>query len=245
MKDFTHLFSKVFSAGEGVESLSSNEQKQLARERRERKFRRRITALSWTLPVFAFGSFFTIWHNVSAAVNSPTKSKQSVSNITNHKKSNVTPSLSTQSVKTVKPSVLFKIGSTGPQVSVIQEQLYELGYLHHPITEYYGSLTAQAVSSFQMAQHLNVTGEIDNATLTALQQAAKHHQVSNLVSTPKSTVSQHSFTAVSAVSSHQPSSRFTTSAEKSSQTTHETTVPTAGSAAVSHQSMPQSHSSAS
>jgi peptidoglycan hydrolase-like protein with peptidoglycan-binding domain len=60
--------------------------------------------------------------------------------------------------------------SEGRQVSVIQEQLYELDYFIHVVTGYYDPVTAQAMESFQRAKHLNVTGEIDTATLNALEQ---------------------------------------------------------------------------
>lgn len=208
--------------------MISNEQKQIARQRRERKFRLWLTTLSWTMPVIAFGSFFSIWHSISSAVTSPVKSKPSVSVVTNHPVSNAT-SENTQS-KSETSSVLFKVGSKSPQVSVIQEQLYELGYFNHVITEYYGPVTAQAVQSFQMAQHLNVTGEIDNATLHALNRAVKFHHTSRLVS------------------SNAPSSHATTSTRTMRQTT--TTSPSTrdsspSSTAVSHQSVPQTSSSAS
>ena len=160
--------------------MISKGRKQIARERREKKFRLWLTTLSWTLPVVAFGSFFSLWHSVSSAVNSPAKAKPTTAG-TIHPARNV-KSDDTQSTKSVVPSVLFKIGSRNPQVKVIQQQLYELGYFNHVITDYYGPVTAQAVESFQISQHLNATGEIDSATLTALQQAVKHYQTSNLTS---------------------------------------------------------------
>jgi peptidoglycan hydrolase-like protein with peptidoglycan-binding domain len=158
-----------------VNNLNSNEQKQIMRKRREKNFRLWLTTLSWTMPVIAFGSFFSVWHNISNTVNPTIKSKPSVSVVTHHP-------IDHQLAKSVTPSVLFKIGSRSPQVSAIQDQLYELGYFDHVITEYYGPVTAQAVESFQLAQHLNATGKIDSSTLNALKQAVKLNQTSNLVS---------------------------------------------------------------
>lgn len=229
--------------------MVSNNLKQRARARRERKFRRRLATLSWTLPVVAFGGFFSIWHNVSAAVTPPAKAKPNVAVVTKHPKHNTTTSVHAQASKSITPSILFKIGSKGPQVSVIQEQLSELGYFHHVITEYYGPVTSHAVESFQTAQHLPATGEIDSATLTALQKAAKHHQTTSLVrsspsSAPVTSNSKHT-SAVSTVSSHHSSSISANSAPKSTQTNQQTTAPSKSTAAVSQQSIPQTSSSAS
>jgi hypothetical protein len=158
-----------------VDHLTPNDKKQLARQRRERKFRIWLTTLSWTMPAVAFGGFFSIWHNISSAVTSPVQSGAT------NQSTNSVSSANTQSVKKSAPSVLFKVGSTGSQVSIIQEQLQELGYFNHTVTETYGSVTAQAVKSFQADHNLTVTGTIDEATLNALKQAVKSQKQSQLV----------------------------------------------------------------
>lgn len=218
------------------------EQKQRARERRERKFRRRLATLSWTVPVVAFGSFFSIWHGISAAVNPSTTAQPSHSVASNSVK--VNEAKATQSTKTAS-SVLFKIGSKGQQVSVIQQQLHELGYFNHLITEYYGPVTAQAVEAFQSAQHLTKTGEMDTTTFNALQQAVKNHLTSNLVSTGSTT--GHSNPPVHHVrhSVAYHSTHSTSTVAKSPQTTSKSSASTTSSAAVSQQTIPQTSSSAS
>lgn len=103
-------------------------QKQLAKKRRERKFHTRLMTLSWSLPVIAFGSFFTVWHEISSALNKSTS--QSAKSVTSKP----------AAVATTNP-VLLKIGSRGTQVSTIQEQLSQLGYFNHAVTQYYGDVT--------------------------------------------------------------------------------------------------------
>jgi peptidoglycan hydrolase-like protein with peptidoglycan-binding domain len=222
-------------------------EKQLARQRREKRFRRRITTLSWAVPVFAFGGFFSVWHSISSAVNSPVQSKASVSATSNQP----------------KPAaiVLFKTGTRNPQVRTIQEQLYELGYFNHAITDYYGPVTAGAVQSFQTTEHLNPTGEVDNTTLVSLQQAVKNQQMAGLTSPSKSVTSEQTSDTTGTVSTQRVASTSSSSTKKSMQaisrkpapatapTTRSTTVSGQGSqqssATVSSQSSPQTRSSAS
>ncbi|MFD1676805.1 peptidoglycan-binding domain-containing protein [Alicyclobacillus fodiniaquatilis] len=197
-----------------------NEQKQLERQRRERKFRRWLASLSWTMPVVAFGGFFSIWHNISASIHSDAKSIQNKA--------------TTTAVETVKPtektvttaSALYKIGSTGSQVTTIQEQLYELGYFNHAFTEYYGPVTSQAVKSFQQAYHLTITGEIDRPTLNTLKQAVKTHKLRTLPTV--STKQTNTQTRQSSSSSASSSTRNQTPTRSSSQnkvTQSQPTVP--------------------
>lgn len=140
--------------------MSADIQKQLARQRRERKFRVWLATMSWGIPVIAFGSFFSVWHAVSSTVvaaSTTSKTSAGVSSDTN--------------------SVLFKIESSGPQVSAIQEWLSQLGYFNHAITQYYDSGTAQAVKSFQSDYGLPTTGEIDQNTLNVIQTLIRQNNV--------------------------------------------------------------------
>lgn len=146
--------------------MDEKEQKKLARKRRERKLRGWLITLSWTTPVVAFGSFFTIWHHISNAINPPQLSQTAVA---------------AAGTNSSEDSVLFHVGSRSKQVQAIQEQLAELGYFHHEPTHYYGTVTADAVKAFQADHHLPQTGTIDNNTLNAISQAVKDNSTNNLV----------------------------------------------------------------
>lgn len=136
-------------------------ERQLERQRREKRFHRRLTTLSWTLPVVAFGSFFSVWHDISQAVRPTTSGFGMVQS----------------------RDVLFKIGMSSSQVAIIQEQLQALGYFNHVITEYYGPVTAAAVAAFQSANRMSPTGVIDTYTLDALRTAVKNKQVTAATAT--------------------------------------------------------------
>ncbi|WP_284286417.1 peptidoglycan-binding domain-containing protein [Alicyclobacillus fastidiosus] len=227
--------------------MTPTDQRKLERERRERKFRIRLTTLSWTMPVVAFGSFFSIWHSISNTVNHPSTSSQktapvSVKDIRSSK---------LDSRKIVTPSVLFKIGSEGPNVSVIQEQLYELGYFNHDITENYGSVTKAAVESFQKHYNLAVTGEVDSATMNALKQAVRTHKIRTLATLTKTEANTQSgqtgstngsTSAQSGTSSQSRSSAQTVPSQPSIPPTQSTGT---SSVAQSQQSTPITSSSAS
>lgn len=220
------------------------EQKQLERQRerqiRERKFRRRLTTLSWTVPIFAFGTFFSTWHAISGAVSAPTKSAHShLQTTTNH----TTPTSHAEVTKSVTPTVLFQIGSDGPQVTAIQAQLTDLGYFNHVLTEYYGPVTSQAVQAFQSAHQLSPTGEIDSTTLKALQQAVKQQQASGLggSSAAGSSSASSSSTGIGQSSSSASGSQSSSSSGGGQVQTPPASPPPA----VSQQQIPQTSSSAS
>ncbi len=151
--------------------MDEKEQKQLARKHRERKLRAWLLTLSWTTPVVAFGGFFTIWHHISNAVNLP--QQPSLTSVSTSAGSNMT--------NTNQNSVLLQIGSSGQQVRALQELLAELGYFHRRITNYYGTVTADAVAAFQADHNLPQTGAVDSNTLTVIVQTIKDNSISNLV----------------------------------------------------------------
>ncbi|KIL42401.1 hydrolase Nlp/P60 [Gordoniibacillus kamchatkensis] len=63
-------------------------------------------------------------------------------------------------------------GASGADVSALQTSLKALGYFTYPsVTGYYGTYTMQAVSSFQAAYRLPVTGAADTVTQTAISHA--------------------------------------------------------------------------
>ena len=65
-------------------------------------------------------------------------------------------------------TVLCSPGSTGEEVGVLQAYLKYNGYLTADITEYYGSLTKEAVSAYQTANGIAASGNVDAATLFAM-----------------------------------------------------------------------------
>jgi PKD repeat protein len=58
----------------------------------------------------------------------------------------------------------LSVGSTGSDVSAIQSILSKKGFLNSLPTGYYGTLTAQAVSQFQISQGLTPSGITDSRT---------------------------------------------------------------------------------
>ncbi len=162
--------------------MGTDQEKQIARQRRERQLRLWLTTLSWSTPVIAFGSLFTIWHQIAetapAIHSSPTKSLA--------QKPSVLQTNTSENGSTSPEKILYEIGSRGPQVSTIQQQLSLLGYFHHPITQYYGTVTAESVKTFQAEHHLPQTGAIDQNTLTAIQNVVKQVRTANLTSQPSS-----------------------------------------------------------
>lgn len=64
--------------------------------------------------------------------------------------------------------LLIQRGQRGDNVRSLQQRLADAGFNPGPIDGIYGSLTHQAVSQFQSAEGLSVTGSVDQATWDAL-----------------------------------------------------------------------------
>jgi peptidoglycan hydrolase-like protein with peptidoglycan-binding domain len=155
--------------------MLTDEMKQRARKRRERRFRLWLTTLSWATPALAFGGFFTLWHELGPVTGTHLTSPH------------------TTKVKVGQPTdayspVLYQVGSQGPAVRTIQEQLAAIGYFHHEVTTYYGQITRAAVSAFQATYNLPETGKIDDNTLRSIQRAVRHTHLVGLTQ-PKSDAS--------------------------------------------------------
>jgi peptidoglycan hydrolase-like protein with peptidoglycan-binding domain len=65
-------------------------------------------------------------------------------------------------------SSLLRVGSTGPNVQSLQQQLKNKGYFKGNTTQYFGSITKNAVMAFQRANGLSVDGIAGPATLSKL-----------------------------------------------------------------------------
>ncbi|MDF2674608.1 MAG: SpoIID/LytB protein [Clostridiales bacterium] len=81
---------------------------------------------------------------------------------------------STTPVTTVKFSITRNLttGVTGNDVKALQEALKTLGYFNYSsITNYYGAVTASAVSAFQKKSGLYANGSVDSKTAAAINSA--------------------------------------------------------------------------
>ncbi len=65
-------------------------------------------------------------------------------------------------------SSVLKSGSSGSDVTFIQQLLIEKEYLHHEATGYYGPLTTKAVMTFQQEHNLKADGIVGPKTYSAL-----------------------------------------------------------------------------
>jgi len=70
-------------------------------------------------------------------------------------------------------SLVLQVGSRSSLIQTVQQDLAKLGYFNHPITNYYGQVTADAIKAFQSAHHLAATGQLDTTTWADIQAAAK------------------------------------------------------------------------
>ncbi len=66
-------------------------------------------------------------------------------------------------------AVPLQAGSKGEQVREVQNYLYQLKYLRTAPTGYYGASTTEAVQSFQLENHLQPDGKVDQYTLEVLE----------------------------------------------------------------------------
>lgn len=111
----------------------------------------------------------------SATLNSTVPQNTTVSQNTTDPNGSVSAdsntTLSPKSSPAVSDKMILKVGDSSPQVRTLQQQLSKLGYFHHVFTEYYGAVTATAVKEFQNDHHLPATGNLDEITLTHIQEA--------------------------------------------------------------------------
>ncbi len=62
-----------------------------------------------------------------------------------------------------------KMGAQGEKVMMLQDFLRAEGHFALPSTGYFGPITTAALKSYQTANGLTATGELDNATLAVMQ----------------------------------------------------------------------------
>ena len=68
----------------------------------------------------------------------------------------------------ITSNTIIKKGTTGEEVKTIQNTLKSQGYFIGNATGYYGDVTAKAVSAYQKAKGLSVTGTVDVNTKSAI-----------------------------------------------------------------------------
>lgn len=65
---------------------------------------------------------------------------------------------------------LFGPGDEGPEVREIQARLRQIAWFYGDVTDFYGDQTEEAVAGFQEKRGFPVTGEVDQRTLTRLEE---------------------------------------------------------------------------
>lgn len=89
------------------------------------------------------------------------------------------PTVQKPTVSTTKPAAtqqvqkagkVLKLNSTGPEVKKLQTDLKSLGFFtFYKTTDFYGTITTEAVRKFQINQNLKATGVADRITLDRVQ----------------------------------------------------------------------------
>jgi peptidoglycan hydrolase-like protein with peptidoglycan-binding domain len=93
------------------------------------------------------------------------------------------------SVQAVTITRTLDIGSSGADVSSLQQALNQLGYLHTTPTGYFGSRTSQAVSAFQTANGLSPVGYVGPKTRILLSEIGMATSSGSTISTASGSVS--------------------------------------------------------
>ena len=65
---------------------------------------------------------------------------------------------------------LIEVGATGPQVRELQARLRQIAWFYGDVTDFYGDQTRDAVAGFQTKRGFESTGEVDQRTLTRLEE---------------------------------------------------------------------------
>ncbi|TDY45266.1 putative peptidoglycan binding protein [Alicyclobacillus sacchari] len=154
------------------------EERKLANQQRERRIRRWLAGLSWTLPAVSFGGFFAIWHAIAGGASAQVNTTLAKS-VAHPSTGSATGTIRTIS-KHVANDIVLQFGDTGTKVKALQQQLASLGFFSYVATGDYGSITESAVSAFQSSVGLPATGTVDRKTLQALQKAVQEQRMQRL-----------------------------------------------------------------
>lgn len=99
--------------------------------------------------------------DMSAVANSSSNSGETKKTSTNKKKT--TAKTTTKSSETTNSSQVLKLGSSGENVTKLQNRLTELGFYTGSVTGYFGELTEKAYRAFQKAAGVTVDGICGNS----------------------------------------------------------------------------------
>lgn len=120
---------------------------------------------------YTFGSSGTITSSTAAGESNAAKVEAAVTPTAAKKTAAVKPAASSKAVSVVKSTASYstlKVDTTSDEVKQLQQRLKDLGYYYEGVNNYYDYCVADAVSAYQNAAGLNVTGTADSATLTSL-----------------------------------------------------------------------------
>lgn len=146
-------------------SNSSISSKGMAKVKREKRMKQALFFISWGIVTSSLLSMYSLYNQIYRTDLRLYGSARTISQAT-------TRILSAKKKMSLQV-VLMKIGDSGSNVETLQQQLaatgnFTLGYF----TQYFGPVTQQAVESFQSQHHLPVTGNVDQQTFQAINQAA-------------------------------------------------------------------------
>lgn len=136
--------------------------------------------------------------------------------VTDLSPTDVTPTDVVVEEELAEPFVTLVRGDKGDRVAEVQERLIELGFLNDVADGSFGGRTKKAVDAFQKVAGLTVSGEVDEATYTAL--------MSENAPTAKSGQNTATTTTTKKKTDSTSSSKKTTTTEKKDTTTKKTTT---------------------
>ncbi|WP_284199341.1 peptidoglycan-binding domain-containing protein [Alicyclobacillus sacchari] len=108
------------------------EERKLANQQRERRIRRWLAGLSWTLPAVSFGGFFAIWHAIAGGASAQVNTTLAKS-VAHPSTGSATGTIRTIS-KHVANDIVLQFGDTGTKVKALQQQLASLGFFSYVAT---------------------------------------------------------------------------------------------------------------
>ncbi len=121
---------------------------------------------------YSFGSAGTITSSTAASESTAAKVEAAVTPTAAKKLTAVKPAPAAKTVSTPKSSTVtyttLKVDSKSDAVKQLQQRLKDLGYYYEGVNTYYDYCVADAVSAYQNAAGIKVTGTADPATLASV-----------------------------------------------------------------------------
>ncbi len=137
---------------------------------------------------YTFGSAGTITSSSAAAETTDSKVEAAITPTSAKKSVAVKALSSSKTVPSVQISTVtyaaLKVDSTSDAVKQLQQRLKDLGYYYEGVNTYYDYCVVDAVSAYQNAAGLKVTGTADAATLASMYAASAPKNAKNGTLTP-------------------------------------------------------------